>query len=285
MSVFDTETISITDKFVGFVRYPEGFHWLDWSYDTADSHFVAFDTDKEIDKLYEADVFYVSQGYKKVNVSGSDTFHFEERKKEYSYLNFATSISVDVGDKLVNNYTWNEIQSIDEFVDDVEFSNVYSAGIFDVSEKSVIDEEDRKFLLSKKWVLRFSVREYSNIWDGYSSTTTVGTMIGEVSILRLKFETDGDVYNLGVIDNKVTGAKDPINVINCIVKFQEEVTALMGLIIFIVILVLIGVYVPGGVTIIKFLFDLFVSLIKIIFNVVIFILSLPFRLIGWFFKA
>ena len=26
VSVFDTETISITDKFVGFVRYPEGFH-------------------------------------------------------------------------------------------------------------------------------------------------------------------------------------------------------------------------------------------------------------------
>ncbi len=36
-------------------------------------------------------------------------------------------------------------------------------------------------------------------------------MVGDVTILRLKFETDGVVYNLGVIDNKQTGSNDPIN--------------------------------------------------------------------------
>ena len=33
--------------------------------------------------------------------------------------------------------------------------------------------------------------------------------MSEVSILRLKFKTDGKVYNLGVVDNKQTGSKDP----------------------------------------------------------------------------
>ena len=46
----DIETITITDKFVGFVRYKDGFKLY---VGACDSHFVAFNTDKPIDKLLE----------------------------------------------------------------------------------------------------------------------------------------------------------------------------------------------------------------------------------------
>lgn len=51
-NVVDIETITITDKFVGFVRYQDGFKLY---VGACDSHFVAFNTDKPIDKLLEAD--------------------------------------------------------------------------------------------------------------------------------------------------------------------------------------------------------------------------------------
>lgn len=57
----DTETIEITDKFVGFVRYENGFNLYA---SACDSHFVAFNTDKRIDSLYEADVYYTTQKYR-----------------------------------------------------------------------------------------------------------------------------------------------------------------------------------------------------------------------------
>ena len=41
----DIETITITDKFVGFVRYKDGFKLY---VGACDSHFVAFNTDKPI---------------------------------------------------------------------------------------------------------------------------------------------------------------------------------------------------------------------------------------------
>ena len=37
------------------------------------------------------------------------------------------------------------------------------------------------------------------------------TIVGNVTILRLKFETDGITYNLGVIDNKQTESREPSN--------------------------------------------------------------------------
>lgn len=46
----DIETIVVTDKFVGFVRYPDGFQLY---VGACDSHFVAFNTNKPMDKLLE----------------------------------------------------------------------------------------------------------------------------------------------------------------------------------------------------------------------------------------
>lgn len=56
----DIETIVVTDKFVGFVRYQDGFKLY---VGACDSHFVAFNTDKPIDRLLEADVYYTTQDY------------------------------------------------------------------------------------------------------------------------------------------------------------------------------------------------------------------------------
>ena len=51
VSCVDIETIVVTDKFVGFVRYSDGFKLFTGA-GACDSHFVAFNTDKKIDKLF-----------------------------------------------------------------------------------------------------------------------------------------------------------------------------------------------------------------------------------------
>lgn len=58
VNCIDIETIVVTDKFVGFVRYKDGFKLY---VGACDSHFVAFNTDKPIDKLLEADVYYTTK--------------------------------------------------------------------------------------------------------------------------------------------------------------------------------------------------------------------------------
>ena len=73
-------------------------------------------------------------------------------------------------------------------------------------------EEDAKVQLeNKQWVLRFYETEYSHSGGNLGNLYGHGTGVVEVTILRLKFETDGITYDLGVVDNKQSGSLTPSN--------------------------------------------------------------------------
>ena len=100
-------------------------------------------------------------------------------------------------------------------------------------------------LKGKKWVLRFAETNYS--LSGYSTTGSTFesyTLVGDVTILRLKFETDGITYNLGVIDNKQTGGKDPSNSTDIDVSLNDTGKKLVALIMLILAIVLLAPVLP-----------------------------------------
>lgn len=272
----DLETIEVTSKFVGFVRYPNGFKFC---VSSCDSHFVAFDTDKPIDKLLEADVYYTTQQYVWQSALGTGAQeYFKDKSDEYAYLKYTDKVE-HTGDGLfAGTYKWDRIQSVDAFVASVDFEKeVYSGAIIDVKIASKITDEAKQELQSKKWVLRFAETPYE-LSGGVSGTTTErSTIVGDVTILRLKFETDGVVYNLGVIDNKQSGSRDPINVTDTIVELSDTlkyILGIMGLILIAVAIVVLCVVVkPIG------------AFLKFIFKVIWTIISAPFKFIAWLFRS
>lgn len=209
VEVVDIQTIEITDKFVGFVRYSDGFKLY---VGACDSHFVAFNTDKPMDKLLEADVYYTSQSYSYSFITFVGESHtFGEKQDNYAYLTYTDRVEHNGGGLFAGTYTWDRIETVDEFIAENEgWQNVYSGAIIDVNVANQIAEEGKAALQGKKWVLRFAETSYS-LNSGYGSVTSFSTLVGDVTILRLKFETDGVVYNLGVVDNKQTGSDKPIN--------------------------------------------------------------------------
>ena len=97
-------------------------------------------------------------------------------------------------------------------------------------------------------------------------------MVGDVTILRLKFETDGITYNLGVIDNKQTGGDKPIN--------EEEIKSEINgrgkwIIIAVILIVALILLAPLLPTIIFFIGKLIVWIFKGLW----WLISAPFRLI------
>lgn len=209
VEVVDIQTIEVTDKFVGFVRYSNGFKLY---VGACDSHFVAFNTDKPMDKLLEADVYYTSQSYSYSFITFVGESHtFGEKQDNYAYLTYTDRVEHNGGGLFAGTYTWDRIETVDEFISENEgWQNVYSGAIIDINVGSEITEEGKAALKGKKWVLRFAETGYS-LNSGYGSVTSFSTLVGDVTILRLKFETDGEVYNLGVIDNKQTGSDKPVN--------------------------------------------------------------------------
>lgn len=212
--VTDIETITITDKFVGFVRYLDGYYLFGSG--SCDSHFVAFNTDKPIDKLLEADVYYTSQEYthrQYLPLLGEDKIIYQTSKLDnYVSLSYSQKVEHTGSGWGADTYKWNRIETVDQFVkENTSYDNVYSGAILNVSIGKKITDSGISALKNKKWVLRFAETSYSSNMIATSYTDYYGTSVGDVTILRLKFETEGKVYNLGVIDNKQSGSGKPIN--------------------------------------------------------------------------
>ena len=260
VSCVDIETIVITDKFVGFVRYKDGFKFY---VGACDSHFVAFNTDKPIDKLLEADVYYTSQPYSwlyAIGVGQNETFG--EKKDNYAYLKYTDKVEHNGDGFFAGTYKWDRIQTVDDFINAENREDVYHGAVLDVKVSSKLTGEALNELKGKKWVLRFVETAYSLSGGANGSTSTKSTLIGNVTILRLKFETDGITYNLGVIDNKQTGSTEPSNSTDIKVEPNATGKGIIYLILFVLLLVLLA------------------PLLPYVLNAIILIVSLPVKLVS-----
>lgn len=207
----ELEVVKVTDEMVGFRRYSEGFQW-DGTY-SCDAHFLAFSCDHKIDKLISADISFYTQKYK--TLAGSGTTY--ERKVAcsrtlYDYEKGGTDSDgwFDGGD-----YVWDRMTSTAEYCEDMR------------KQGSTITDEEIKTLTKYDWILNFYETEYKCeaggkdvliscllplgfIWTIVNGCTTTGALVSDVTLLRLEFETDNKVYNLGVVSDKQTGSEDPI---------------------------------------------------------------------------
>lgn len=270
-SVVDIETITITDKFVGFVRYKDGFKLY---IGACDSHFVAFNTDKPIDRLLEADVYYTTQSYAETWVAFSGTTEsFGEKSDEYAYLKYTDRVEHNGGGLFAGTYKWDRIETTEQFIAENDLTqNVYSGAIIDVNIANKITDEGKEALKGKKWVLRFAETSYYfNSYQG--SYVEHSTIVGDVTILRLKFETDGITYNLGVIDNKQSGSDKPINEEEMQVKVNTTGIIILILILLVILFIVLIQFVPSILTLIG---KLFILLLKCVW----WLISAPFKLIG-----
>lgn len=207
-----TNTIKVQSKFVGFVRYEDGFQFL--QHTNCDSHFVAFTTNIPIDKLTSADVYYRRQYHSHISAAGADRDNFEEITECYASV-------IDKKDVLYEPSGWGNVgticrdrlQTVDEFISDENFENVYQGALFNATTTSKITEAATSSLRECEWVIRFAETPYlvRTISGQAWSTTITRYIVSDVSILRLEGISEGQPFNLGVIDNKQTGSKDPIN--------------------------------------------------------------------------
>ena len=264
----DIETIVVTDKFVGFVRYPDGFN-IFHPIGACDSHFVAFNTDRKMDKLFEADVYYTTQKvaldyFKEENPFKTD---FGESKTDnYAYLKYTDKVEHTGGGLFAGTYKWDRIQTVDDFICAEDRETIYSGAIINSKVSSKLTDEALSELKGKKWVLRFTETDYTKSpKSGMGATTyyhSESTIVGNVTILRLKFETDGITYNLGVIDNKQTESREPSNSTSTSVGINDIPN--------------IGKGIPY-ILVLALLLLLLVPLMPYIIKLILWIISLPFK--------
>lgn len=266
VSVVDIETIVITDKFVGFVRYDEGFILCPRA---CDSHFVAFNTDRPIDKLIEADVCYSTQSfYEEFGISPPPPTYGEKKTDNYAYLKEGDIFSDKGGGILGTPYEYARIQTIDEFLSSANIDEIVYKGVFfDVSSR--LTNEAKSELKGKQWVLRFAETDYRHFNSGVGYGYSGCTIVGDVTILRLKFEYDGITYNLGTIDNKQSGSDTPVNETKLETNDKDWWKWLLFVLVALLILVLLSA----------------TGILPLLCKFIVWLICLPFKLLSALFKA
>ena len=171
-----------------------------------DAHYIASSTDWEIDKLMSATVTYrYCTGNGKYNTFlgfdfGGDLTYGTEQVG-YAYPTYDEKFE-KTGDYWHNgtaySYSWERIQTVAEFI----------------ASESLTDETKTN-LAGKQWVLRFLETQRTQTETGvlgYKKYKSEFTKVDKVAVLRLEFETDGRVYNLGTVSDMVSGDNSPGNV-------------------------------------------------------------------------
>jgi hypothetical protein len=268
-SCIDISTIEVIpeSKHVGYFRYFDGLGFI--CIDKADCWFVGFDTNKPIDNLQEAEISF---RVREIDTSYGYGIQMSQKLGEWKYF----KDFVVKGEEMAsagNGFLAKKF----------EWSRIYSVEKFKALEGVGLNESGIENLSGCKWVLCFYETPYKKEGD-YKINHVVRSEMNDVSILRLKFETDGNFYNLGVIDNKQTvSPNQPPDGIGGGLDFSKPLGLpwWAWLIIAVVAVITIVCIVKFGI---KVILKGIGYLIYYIFYGVFFIITSPFRLIAFIVK-
>lgn len=224
----DVETIKVTEKYVGSIRYLSGWNWVT---NFCDSHFVAFSTDKPMDKILEAELSYVTYPYVTMydgEIPLPDDMVEDKLEKHYVLLTNEDKVENKIVGLFGEHHDWDRIESVTDFIANEN-----------------LKESTKNELKNKQWVLRFAETPYEHHGGNLGNAVGSGTGVKEVTILRLKFDTAGVVYNLGVVDNKQSGDNIPDNVNKTFWDiFLEYIMPIIIGIVLIIGLVILSIFTP-----------------------------------------
>ena len=269
ITALDVETILITDKLVGHVVHEKDqFIQIKYTY----MHFVAFRCNHDIDDLLEADVSFNTQAYH-YNVLLGYNYYDVEPNTVTLYAQNEHEIKYGFGNK--QHAQWNEIESVDSFISKNDINSIYATALVNIHQAEKLTVQAKQDLRNMDWVLQFyqvdetTLRQIFGPAAGLQSDHD-GVNVTDVTILRLKFVSNGITYNLGVVDNKQTGSTKPSNESKVIITPAEGSGWIWTLIAIALLVVLVVVLWPIVPYIAKFVFWL---------------ISLPFKAVAGTVKA
>ncbi len=287
--VEDIDLIRVEDRYVGFMRYPDGGHLFYTG--AVDVHFIAFSTDLKIDQLQEADLIYTSRS---VSISGiMSKASYGEPKENKVTVNYKNDLTFNgTGWLYKDKYSWPSIETASSFLETESKGQHYTlAGIFDVSTSPNISSGTKKDIEDKDWVIRYTTTSYTKkeVPGIVGHTDFKYTVMSDVSILRLAFETDDVYYNLGVVDVKSTPSEKPSNEgthteVKLTDDFMDWVKKILAMIAGLGLIVLVVWLISLGWPIISIVLRVLWAGIKILLKIIIWLILFPFNVLGALFK-
>ena len=232
--------------------------------------------------MLEADVYYRSQVYHFWQAGLSyEKNPWYEVKDGYKYLDYEQEAECEVSDGSIftsSQHIWKRIQKTSEFMKSEK--TLFSFPGFGADVDIEFTDEAKNALTKTDWVLSFTETLYDDsmnvdLINGTNSSNKYWVRVGDVSILRLKFKTNGAVYDLGVVDNKQSGSENPAGEDEEDQDWWIKIMMMLGMIL---VAVVLGPFISPLISILgNIVWDGLKFLVRFAFRLI----TLPFRFIGW----
>ncbi len=241
--MYEEEVVTVTSQMIGFRRYYDGFKWN--SNKAVDAHYMAFTCDHDIDRLLSAKVEFYTRDWK--HTVGQNYKYEPKVRHTVNLYDYEVATSGESGWFGDDDKSWKRMNSTAAFVKEVDAKG-----------------EEAESLLKYDWILNFYETEIECDGTGsdtalsilfpiyivkaiYDGCTKRGTEVSDVSLLRLEFEYDGEIYNLGVVSSTQSGSGKPTNPQEAfdLFKWLEEKTGVpKGVWIAGIVLVVLAILMP-----------------------------------------
>lgn len=284
------DVVEITPTLTDFIYYANGVTWgsLVGVNSACHAHYIAFNVENyDVDKIIDATLEYKHRTYQttsfqqyilgfpsgdpKVSTAYPSGTEYQTTKIDLLHTDKVTHKGEGLWAK---DYSWNRIMTAQDFVNNLEAQN------------GTWGETSKATLLQSQFVFAFvetKITTYHN--DGYAdngmllSTTDVeeGTNVAQVDILRLKFESKGKTYNLGVVGDTTSADNIPGGTATDLdFDFNTGFEKIMAVLLLILLIIVItNVIFP----VVRPIFNMVIKGIGNILNILLNILTLPFRFI------
>lgn len=257
-AAYSEDTITFTSQLVDYIYYDQStlFDVI-----SIKSYYLAFSTNKPVDSILEATIEY------------SYNYTYEDVE-----MGIDTHKTVEKARKTLTSEQIFEINNTNFFQEDYEYKRIHSVDAFLKCKEIDFSDDVKTALKKEQWVLRFLETSYT--YNAYP-WRLLDTDVTSVSAVSLKYKYKDKIFNVGVIADTVTD--DDIE--GGYVEEQEWWQKIMAVLMFIVFLIFVWPLVSLLITILLLLlWDGVKFLIRFCIKGILWILTLPFRIIGWFLK-
>ena len=198
LSCHQTEVIAVTDKFDLHMFLTSNMWFMSRygnDYDI-DAYCVVFSTDKSIDKLLEADVFYSYHTYHNQVNGWFNDYGWSDTLTGTAELTYLQTFEYTAG-AFGKKYCGDRIMSSTQLLEYLQDNNIE------------LSSEDLSTIADLDWALFYTEFDNIDIDYGMGSSYREYSVVTSETILRLKYVDDGVVYNLGVVDNATQPSVTP----------------------------------------------------------------------------
>lgn len=297
----EIETITITDKEVGFFCYGDDLDFLFWDLNSellaygnvySDVWYVFFNTDRNIDELLEIDITYKQYDYSICATNGTLKMQDAITEDKYNDLinNLPSGYQNDYFvDKFYINYLEQNVKTITPGIEKVScltsnwfgkqaFKYEIMDNILNLKEYKAKDSD--KFIFTDyadnySWGVKFlvtekKVAEARDVGGIMTPLIIQGSGVKNTAILRLKYATDGIVKNCYAIDvptNEFEG--NTAEEIDDIDELLEKIKVIVTVILSLLPVILLISFFPA-------IFNFILVIFKYLINIIL----IPFKFIA-----